>query len=67
MDDETESEITRLRNRLKVASRPGNWFFGGAIVALMLAEGFHVSNGWLIAIALAAGWAINEWERKSGA
>jgi len=67
MDESREAELASLRRRLNVATRPGNWFFFGAIGALALTTQFEISVGWTFIAALVAGCVINEWERKAGA
>lgn len=47
--------------------KQGDWFFYGMAAAAVLSVGLaraSVSPLWLVAVGLAAGWALNEQERK---
>lgn len=44
--------------------RNGTWFFLGATGALALANLTPITVGWIVAIALVVGWAINEREAR---
>jgi hypothetical protein len=49
-----------------MAQRPGDWFFFGAVALLIAVRNTDISDGWLLALALALGWAINEAARRRG-
>lgn len=44
--------------------RNGTWLFIGATGALALASLASIGFGWIVAIALVVGWAINEREAR---
>ena len=45
--------------------RPGDMVFYGGLFATMLLRFDHLQFGWVIAIMLAGGWALNEIESRS--
>ena len=47
--------------------RYGDWFFWGALAMFLGKRWSHLSDGWLVIIALGIAWYINEQERTSNA
>ncbi len=50
--------------RIVPVQRPGDMFFLGALASLVVQQYSDISFGWLFALALFVGWAMNEWEKR---